>query len=41
MSEKLPVKKEDVTIETCDLSVLVAQALNLTQVPNTVEMIKK
>jgi Fe-S oxidoreductase len=41
MSEKLPVKKEDITIETCDLSVLVAQALNLTQVPNTVEMIKK
>ena len=29
MSEKLPVKKEDLAIETCDLSVLVARALNL------------
>jgi Fe-S oxidoreductase len=29
MSEKLPVKKEEVTIETCDLSVLVARAMNL------------
>jgi Fe-S oxidoreductase len=41
MSEKMPVKKEDVAIETCDLSVLVARALNLTQAPNSVEMIKK
>jgi len=39
MSEKLPVKKEDVAIETCDLSVLVARAMNLT--PNSVEMTKK
>jgi heterodisulfide reductase subunit D len=29
MSERLPVKKEEVTIETCDLSVLVARAMNL------------
>jgi Fe-S oxidoreductase len=38
LSEKLPVKKEDVAIETCDLSVLVARALNLTQSPNAVEL---
>jgi len=41
LSEKLPVKKEEVAIETCDLSVLVARALNLTQTPNVVEMIKQ
>jgi len=40
LSEKLPVKKEEVAIETCDLSVLVAKALSLTQTPNMVEMIK-
>jgi Fe-S oxidoreductase len=40
LSEKLPVKKEEVAIETCDLSVLVARAMNLTQTPNAVEMIK-
>jgi len=40
LSEKLPVKKEEVAIETCDLSVLVARALNLTQTPNMVEMTK-
>jgi len=40
LSEKLPVKKEEVAIETCDLSVLVARALNLAQTPNMVEMIK-
>jgi len=38
LSEKLPVKKEEVAIETCDLSVLVARALNLTQPLNMVEM---
>jgi len=38
MSERLPVKKEDVLIETCDLSVLVARAMNLA--PNSVEMKK-
>ena len=41
LSEKLPVKREEVAIETCDLSVLVARALNLTQAPEVVEMIKK
>lgn len=41
LSEKLPVKKEEVSIETCDLSVLVARALNLTQMPDDVEMMKK
>jgi len=41
LSEKLPVKKEEVAIETCDLSVLVARALNLTQTPSVVEMIKQ
>jgi Fe-S oxidoreductase/coenzyme F420-reducing hydrogenase delta subunit len=41
MSEKMPVKKEDVAIETCDLSVLVARAMNLTQAPNSEEMTKK
>jgi heterodisulfide reductase subunit D len=40
MSEKMPVKKEDATIETCDLSVLVARALNLTQSPVKEEMEK-
>jgi len=40
LSEKLPVKREEVAIETCDLSVLVARALNLTQAPSMVEMIK-
>jgi len=40
LSEKMPVKKEEVAIETCDLSVLVARALNLTQTPQMVEMIK-
>jgi len=40
MSEKMPVKKEDVTIETCDLSVLVARALNLTQSQAKEEMEK-
>jgi len=30
LSEKLPVKREEVAIETCDLSVLVARAMNLT-----------
>jgi len=40
LSEKLPVKKEEVAIETCDLSVLVARALNLTQNSSTVEMMK-
>jgi len=39
MSEKLPVKREDVIIETCDLSVLVARAMNLAS--NPVEMTKK
>jgi len=39
LSEKLPVKKEDVAIETCDLSVLVARALSLPQT-NMVEMVK-
>ncbi len=29
MNEKLPVKPKEVTIETCDLSVLVARAMNL------------
>jgi hypothetical protein len=37
----MPVKKEEVALETCDLSVLVARALNLTQTPNVVEMIKE
>ena len=41
LSEKLPVNREKVAIETCDLAVLVARALNLTQTPNMVEMIKK
>ncbi len=40
LSEKLPVNKEEVAIETCDLSVLVARALNLTQSSNVVEMIR-
>jgi len=40
LCEKLPVKKEEVAIEICDLSVLVARALNLTQTPNMVERIK-
>jgi Fe-S oxidoreductase len=40
-SEKLPVPKEDVAINTCDLSVLVARALNLMPTPETEEMIKK
>jgi len=40
LSEKLPVKREEVTIETCDLFVLVARALNLMQNPNVVEMMK-
>jgi hypothetical protein len=34
------VKREEVAIEICDLSVLVARALNLTQAPEVVEMIK-
>ena len=41
LSEKLPVRREEVAIETCDLSVLVAKALNLTSTPNNVEMMKK
>jgi heterodisulfide reductase subunit D len=41
MSEKMPVKKEDVAIETCDLSVLVARALNLTQTPVKKEIVEK
>jgi len=41
LSEKLPVKKEEVSIETCDLSVLVARALNLTQTSTAVEMISR
>lgn len=41
LNEKLPVPKEDVAINTCDLSVLVARALNLMQPPETEEMIKK
>ena len=41
LSEKLPVNKEEVAIETCDLSVLVARALNLTQSSNMAEMNKK
>lgn len=40
LSEKLPVPKEDVNIETCDLSVLVARALNLMQSSEMEEMIK-
>jgi len=40
MSEKMPVKKEEISIETCDLSVLVARAMNLTQTSHIVEMIK-
>jgi len=40
LSEKLPVKREEVAIETCDLFVLVARALSLTQTPHVVEMIK-
>ncbi len=39
LSEKLPVEKEKVAIETCDLSVLVARAMNLA--PNSTEMNKK
>lgn len=41
LNEELPVPKEDVAISTCDLSVLVARALNLMQPPETEEMIKK
>jgi heterodisulfide reductase subunit D len=40
LSEKLPVKKEDVAIETCDLSVLVARALNLTEKPEIVQTVE-
>jgi len=41
LSEKLPVKKEEVAIQTCDLSVLVARALNLTQSSDKMEMNQK
>jgi len=41
LSEKLPVNKEEVAIETCDLSVLVARALNLAQSSDEVEMSEK
>lgn len=40
LSEKMPVKKEEVAIETCDLFVLVARALSLTQPSDVVGMIK-
>ena len=40
LSEKLPANKESFAIETCDLSVLVARALNLTPSGST-EMIEK
>ena len=40
LSERLPVKKEEVAVETCDLSVLVARALNL-QAPRIEEAIKE
>ncbi len=33
MSEKLPVKSEQIEIETCDLSLLVARAMNLMPTP--------
>lgn len=36
MSEKLPVSKDEVSIETCDLSVLVARAMNLMPNPRGV-----
>jgi heterodisulfide reductase subunit B len=39
LSEKLPVERKDVAIETVDLSVLVARAMNL--MPNSTEMNKK
>ena len=39
LSEKLPVERKDVAIETVDLSVLVARAMNL--MPNSMEMNKK
>jgi len=39
LSEKLPVERKDVAIETMDLSVLVAKAMNL--MPNSMEMNKK
>jgi hypothetical protein len=39
LSEKLPVERKDVAIETVDLSVLVAKAMNL--MPNSMEMNKK
>jgi len=38
LSEKMPVKKEEVDIKTCDLSVLVARALS--QTPQVVEAVK-
>jgi len=41
LSERLPANKEDFAIETCDLSVLVARAMNLAQAPNLTEMIEK
>jgi len=41
LSERLPVKKEEVAIETCDLSVLVARALNLQPTPRIEETIKE
>jgi heterodisulfide reductase subunit D len=39
LSEKLPVNKEEIAMQTCDLSVLVARALDL--MPNSTEMTKK